>query len=84
MPFHVIRVGGNNINLSNISLIAIVGHGMQKNHGISAQLFSAVAKHKINVLLSGSGASDLVSYLIVDEKDKHKAIQEIHQIFFNY
>lgn len=69
--------------VSNISLIAIVGHGMQTNYGISAQLFTAVAKHKINVLLSGSGASDLVSYLIVDENDKTKAIQEIHKIFFN-
>ncbi|HKJ42334.1 MAG TPA: ACT domain-containing protein, partial [Sunxiuqinia sp.] len=69
--------------VSNISLIAIVGHGMQANYGISAQLFAAVAKHKINVLLSGSGASDLVSYLIVDEQDKTQAIQEIHKIFFN-
>jgi aspartate kinase len=69
--------------VSNISLIAIVGHGMQTNHGISAQLFSAVAKHKINVLISGSGASDLVSYLVVDEQDKIKAIHEIHKIFFN-
>ena len=69
--------------VSNISLIAIVGHGMQKNHGISAQLFTAVAKHEINVLLSGSGASDLVSYLIVDEQDKQKAVNEIHKIFFN-
>jgi aspartate kinase len=69
--------------VSNISLIAIVGHGMQTNHGISAQLFTAVAKHEINVVLSGSGASDLVSYLIVDEQDKQKAINEIHKIFFN-
>ncbi len=68
--------------VSNISLIAIVGHGMQTNHGISAQLFTAVAKHEINVVLSGSGASDLVSYLIVDEQDKRKAINEIHKIFF--
>ncbi len=66
----------------HVSLIAIVGHGMQENHGISALLFSAVAKNKINVLISGSGASDLVSYLIVDEADKAKAIQEIHKIFF--
>ncbi|RKD88393.1 ACT domain-containing protein [Mangrovibacterium diazotrophicum] len=65
-----------------VSLIAIVGHGMQQNHGISASLFTAVAKNKINVLLSGSGASDLVSYLVVDEQDKAKAIQEIHKIFF--
>lgn len=66
-----------------VSLIAVVGHGMQQHHGVSAKLFSAVAQHKINVLLSGSGASDLVSYLIIDQKDTRKAINEIHQIFFN-
>jgi len=66
-----------------VSLIAIVGHGMQQHHGVSAKLFTAVAQHKINVLLSGSGASDLVSYLIVDQKDTRKAITEIHNTFFN-
>jgi aspartate kinase len=66
-----------------VSLIAVVGHGMQQHHGVSAKLFTAVAQHKINVLLSGSGASDLVSYLIVDQKDTRKAIAEIHNIFFN-
>ena len=65
-----------------VSLIAIVGHGMQQHHGVSAKLFAAVAQHKINVLLSGSGASDLASYLIVDQKDTRKAITEIHNIFF--
>ena len=65
----------------NVSLIAVVGQGMQSSHGISAQLFSAIAKIKINVLLSGSGASNLVSYLIVNEKDKIKAIREIHKVF---
>jgi len=66
-----------------VSLIAVVGHGMQQHHGVSAKLFTAVAQHRINVLLSGSGASDLVSYLIVDQKDTRKAITEIHRIFFN-
>ncbi len=66
-----------------VSLIAVVGHGMQQHHGVSAKLFTAVAQHKINVLLSGSGASDLVSYLIVDQNDTKKAITEIHHIFFN-
>ena len=66
-----------------VSLIAIIGHGMQQYHGVSAKLFTAVAQHKINVLLSGSGASDLVSYLIIDQKDTRKAITEIHNIFFN-
>ena len=67
----------------NVSLIAVVGHGMQTHHGVSAKLFTAVSQHKINVLLSGSGASDLVSYLIVDQNDTQKAITEIHNIFFN-
>ncbi|HNX53979.1 MAG TPA: hypothetical protein PLG33_00155 [Prolixibacteraceae bacterium] len=67
----------------DVSLIAVIGHGMQKHHGVSAKLFTAVAQHKINVLLSGSGASDLVSYLIIDQKDTAKAISEIHNIFFN-
>ncbi len=73
----------SNISIEEkISLIAIIGHGMQVSHGISAKLFTAVSKNKINVVLSGSGASDLVSYLIIDEKDKKKAIQEIHKTFF--
>ena len=69
--------------VDQVSLIAVVGHGMQQYHGVSAKLFTAVAQHKINVLLSGSGASDLVSYLIVDQKDTRKAITEIHNVFFN-
>jgi aspartate kinase len=74
----------NQIDIAeNVSLIAVVGHGMQSHHGISAQLFAAVSKNKINVIISGSGASDLASYLVVDEKDKAKAIQEIHKTFFN-
>ena len=65
-----------------VSLIAVVGHGMQCHHGVSAKLFKAVADSKINVLLSGSGASDLVSYLIIDQVNKEKAIREIHKMFF--
>jgi len=66
-----------------VSLIAVVGHGMQSHHGVSARLFKAVADQKINVLLSGSGASDLVSYLVIAKKEKEKAIREIHKIFNN-
>jgi aspartate kinase len=65
----------------DVSLIAVVGHGMQSHHGVSARLFKAVADQKINVLLSGSGASDLVSYLVIEQKEKEKAISEIHKLF---
>lgn len=66
----------------NVTLIAIIGHGMQNIHGISSNLFTAMANIQTNVLLSGSGASDLVSYIIVNENDEEKAIKEIHKTFF--
>ncbi|MCF6357728.1 MAG: aspartate kinase [Draconibacterium sp.] len=66
----------------DVSLIGIVGHGMQSNYGVSAKIFSAVASNKINVLLSGSGASDLASYLVVKSSDKEKSVREIYKAFF--
>ncbi|HPT32748.1 MAG TPA: hypothetical protein PLW67_12950, partial [Prolixibacteraceae bacterium] len=68
--------------LDDISLVAIVGHGMQDHWGISATLFTAVANSQINVMLSGSGASDLVSYLVIRTADKRKCIRAIYNAFF--
>lgn len=69
--------------LEEVSLIAIVGHGMQSSYGISAKLFGAVAQNKINVILSGSGASDLVSYLLVHTSDRRKSVRAIYDAFLN-
>lgn len=69
--------------IEDVSLVGIVGHGMQQNYGVSARIFTAVAAQKINVLLSGSGASDLVSYLIVRSSDKEKSVREIYHAFFS-
>jgi len=69
--------------LEKVSLIAIVGHGMQQNYGISATLFNAVARNRINVILSGSGASDLVSYLVVEAPDREKSVKAIYQAFLD-
>lgn len=72
------------INLiKDVSLIGIIGHGMQQNYGVSARIFNAVAQNKINVVLSGSGASDLVSYLVVKSSDKEKSVHVIYHAFFS-
>ncbi len=68
--------------VEDVSLIGIVGHGMQHAYGVSAKIFTAVANNKINVVLSGSGASDLVSYLVVHQSDKVKSVREIYKAFF--
>lgn len=69
--------------IEDVSLVGVVGHGMQQSYGVSAKIFGAVAKNKINVVLSGSGASDLVSYLVVKTSDKEKSVREIYNAFFN-
>jgi aspartate kinase/aspartokinase/homoserine dehydrogenase 1 len=80
------KLGFSSVNeiglLDDVTLIAIVGHGMQDHYGISATLFSAVANSKINVILSGSGASDLVSYLVIKSADKQKCVRAIYEAFF--
>lgn len=68
--------------VKDVSLIGVIGHGMQQNYGVSAKIFTAVAQHRINVVLSGSGASDLVSYLVVKSSDKEKSVQAIYNAFF--
>ncbi|WP_321373981.1 ACT domain-containing protein [uncultured Draconibacterium sp.] len=68
--------------VNDVALIGIVGHGMQQAYGVSAKIFAAVANNKINVILSGSGASDLVSYLVVQEAYKEKSVREIYKAFF--
>jgi bifunctional aspartokinase / homoserine dehydrogenase 1 len=67
----------------DVSLIGVVGHGMQQNYGVSAKIFGAVAENQINVVLSGSGASDMVSYLVVKATDKEKSVRVIYNAFFN-
>ncbi|NLB93980.1 MAG: aspartate kinase, partial [Bacteroidales bacterium] len=69
--------------IDNVTLVGVVGHGMQQNYGVAAKIFGAVARQQINVELSGSGASDLVSYLVVKSSDKEKSIREIYNSFFH-
>lgn len=69
--------------VNDVALIGVVGHGMQQALGVSAKIFTAVANNNINVVLSGSGASDIVSYLVVRKSDKVKSVREIYKAFFS-
>ena len=69
--------------LKNISLIAVVGQGMLDNYGVAARIFSSVARQNINIQLSCTGASQVVSYLVVDKEQRDLAVKQIHNEFFN-
>jgi len=70
------------VALNNISIIAIVGQGMLDNYGIAARIFSAVARKGINIHISSSGASQVVTYLVVNSEHRNLAVKYIHEEFF--
>lgn len=67
----------------DITLLALIGHGMVEQYGIAARAFSVLANSNINVHLSSMGATEVTTYLIINLEDKQKAIEEIHKEFFN-
>jgi aspartate kinase/aspartokinase/homoserine dehydrogenase 1 len=66
----------------DISIVAAVGHGITDNYGIAARIFTALASESINVLVSCSGASPIVSYYLVRTCDRTASVKAIHREFF--
>lgn len=69
--------------INDISLVAVVGHGMMKKYGVAAKIFTVLANKSINVQMSSMGASEVVTYLIIDKRNRNIAVKEIHKEFFN-
>jgi len=68
--------------VDNIAVVAAVGNGISENYGIAARIFTSLAKNEINVLMSCSGASPIVSYFLVASNDRIGAVKAIHREFF--
>ena len=66
----------------DIAIVAAVGHGITDNYGIAARIFTALASESINVLMSCSGASPIVSYYLVRTCDRTASVKAIHREFF--
>ncbi len=66
----------------NIAVVAAVGNGIAENYGVAARIFTALANSSINVLMSCSGASPIVSYFLIELKDRVPAVRAIHREFF--
>lgn len=63
-------------------IIAVIGDNMKNTVGLSGKLFSALGKNGINIKAIAQGASERNISLVVDKKDEGKAINIIHQKFF--
>ena len=68
--------------IEDVAVVATVGNGIAENYGVAARIFTALAKNGINVLMSCSGASPIVSYFLVSVNDCIRAVKAIHEEFF--
>ena len=66
----------------DLSLISLVGEGMEKRKGIAARVINTVSEKKINIRLISYGSSGVAMYLLVDRKHRTGAIRALHREFF--
>ncbi|CAH0995419.1 Bifunctional aspartokinase/homoserine dehydrogenase 1 [Emticicia aquatica] len=66
----------------NLSVIAVVGEGMKASTGTSGKLFTVLGKNGINVVATAQGSSELNISVVIYKKDIGKALNAIHETFF--
>lgn len=67
---------------SDLSIIAIVGEYMRNTPGISANLFSSLARNGISVIATAQGSSELNISVVIRKISLKKALNAIHEGFF--
>lgn len=66
---------------SDISKISIVGAGMASNPGVAAKMFEALFDAQINIHMIST--SEIKVSVLINEKNADKAVEVIHDKFFN-
>jgi aspartokinase/homoserine dehydrogenase 1 len=67
---------------SNLSNIAIVGDNMKNKKGVSGKLFESLGRNNINVRAIAQGASERNISILIDKNDTTKALNSLHESFF--
>tara|TARA_B100001059_G_scaffold187099_1_gene189196 strand:+ start:10295 stop:12742 length:2448 start_codon:yes stop_codon:yes gene_type:complete len=66
----------------NMVNIAVVGERMKDHQGISGKLFSSLGSNNINIRAIAQGASERNISIMIDQKNVIKAINILHESFF--
>jgi aspartokinase/homoserine dehydrogenase 1 len=64
------------------AIVAVVGEGMRGRPGVSAKLFDALGQQNININAIAQGASERNISCVIDASDQVRALNVIHQAFF--
>ena len=67
---------------TGLSIIALVGDKMKNHQGISGKMFSTLGKNNINIRAIAQGASEKNISAVITESDVKKALNTLHEQFF--
>lgn len=66
----------------DLSIVALVGENMKSHPGISGRMFSAMGRNGVNVRAIAQGSSEKNISAVIATKDVRKAINVLHEEFF--
>ena len=66
----------------NLSIVAVVGDKMKSHQGISGKMFSTLGKNNVNIRAIAQGASERNITAVISESDVKKALNSLHEQFF--
>ncbi|MEP7304492.1 MAG: bifunctional aspartate kinase/homoserine dehydrogenase I [Acidobacteriota bacterium] len=64
------------------AIVAVVGDGMNGRPGVAGKLFAALGRHNINISAIAQGASERNISCVIDGAQQVRALNVIHQAFF--
>lgn len=67
---------------NDLCIVAVVGEQMKNHQGISGKMFSALGFNNVNIRAIAQGASERNISIVIDKKDVHKALNTLHEKFF--
>lgn len=67
---------------NELSIAALVGENMKSHPGISGRMFSAMGKNGVNIRAIAQGSSEKNISAVISTKDVRKAINVLHEEFF--
>jgi aspartokinase/homoserine dehydrogenase 1 len=68
----------------NMAVIAVVGEGLRRRPGVASRIFGPLGDSYINVAAIAQGASELNVSLVIERADLSKAMDVLHQAFFQH
>ncbi len=67
---------------TGLSIIALVGDQMKNHQGLSGKMFSTLGKNNVNIRAIAQGASERNISAVIRKEDVKKALNSLHETFF--